>query len=362
MKKLTSLLLALFVVAQFAVPAFAADTSSATINDAALSAISAPAAVDLPAALAGGDTTQATVSMLRIGSTIVMYDNVLYAAPPKGTAYNHNTKTLTLSSYSGGGIYSQLINLKVELKGKNKVGTFVDSNVARGVMSFGGTLTFGGTGTLTFNSKVSGSDIIAAIVATKGITLNGGKLDLTSTGSSLVVGMMTDQGSIRINANKGASVKIYANTSKGGEAAILSRSISVGTNAKTLIRQGTSPSSSVAAKSIATHKEYIASMRANYSITNSKFVSVTGVIIPVNPTKVSVAKTRTLAVGKTITLATTVSPSTATNKSVTFSSSRKSVATVNASGVVRGLSKGQTVITVKTKVGGKTAKCTVTVK
>ena len=85
-------------------------------------------------------------------------------------------------------------------------------------------------------------------------------------------------------------------------------------------------------------------------------VAVTGV--SVNPT------TMTLEMGKTVTgtITATVAPSGATNKSVTWTSSNTSVATVDASGKVTAKSAGNATITVKTADGNKTATCMVTVR
>lgn len=58
----------------------------------------------------------------------------------------------------------------------------------------------------------------------------------------------------------------------------------------------------------------------------------------------------------------TVLPADATNKSVTWSSSDTSVAKVDANGKITGVKPGTAVITCKTKDGGYTARCTVTVK
>ena len=71
--------------------------------------------------------------------------------------------------------------------------------------------------------------------------------------------------------------------------------------------------------------------------------------------------TATLKKGETLTLTATVAPSDAANKSVTWSSSNTSVATVSTSGVVTAIGEGTAVITVKTADGGKTASCTVAV-
>jgi hypothetical protein len=89
--------------------------------------------------------------------------------------------------------------------------------------------------------------------------------------------------------------------------------------------------------------------------------------VKVNPAAVAVTgvtldqATMTLtAGGATGTLVATVAPATATNQSVTWSSSVPAVATV-ANGVVTPLTAGTTTITVTTADGGFTATCTVTV-
>ncbi len=83
-------------------------------------------------------------------------------------------------------------------------------------------------------------------------------------------------------------------------------------------------------------------------------VAVTGVTL----NKATMALT---AGGATGTLVATVAPATATNKSVTWSSSVPAVASVSVNGVVTPLTLGTTTITVTTVDGGLTATCVVTV-
>lgn len=94
--------------------------------------------------------------------------------------------------------------------------------------------------------------------------------------------------------------------------------------------------------------------------TASCTVNVKARVYPV--TGVSLDKTtHTLTEGDTQTLNATVSPSNATNKNVTWSSSDESVAKVDNSGKVTAVKAGTATITVKTEDGGKTASCVVTV-
>ena len=94
---------------------------------------------------------------------------------------------------------------------------------------------------------------------------------------------------------------------------------------------------------------------SSYAISKdgSETVSVSGVSL--NKTSL------TLNPGDTETLTATVLPNNATNKSVTWTSSNTTVATVANNGLVTAKSEGSTTITVKTNDGNKTATCTVTV-
>ena len=71
--------------------------------------------------------------------------------------------------------------------------------------------------------------------------------------------------------------------------------------------------------------------------------------------------TLSLQEGDTGNLVATVAPSTATDKTVTFTSSDAAIATVDNTGKVTAVKAGNADITVTTKDGNKTAKCTLTV-
>ena len=68
----------------------------------------------------------------------------------------------------------------------------------------------------------------------------------------------------------------------------------------------------------------------------------------------------TMQAGKTVVLTATVTPDTALNKEVSWTSSNTSVATVN-NGAITAIKEGTTVITVTTKEGGFNAQCVLTV-
>ena len=84
--------------------------------------------------------------------------------------------------------------------------------------------------------------------------------------------------------------------------------------------------------------------------------------VEVSVTGVSLDKTELdLNEGETFTLTATVSPSNATNKSVTWSSSNTAAATVDSNGKVTAVKAGEATITAKT-ANGQTATCTVIVR
>ena len=80
------------------------------------------------------------------------------------------------------------------------------------------------------------------------------------------------------------------------------------------------------------------------------------------PLKVTLnKKTAILNIGSTEILIPTILPDTATNKEVTWKSSKPSIVTVNSDGCIEAISQGSSIITVTTIDGNKTATCKVTV-
>ena len=93
---------------------------------------------------------------------------------------------------------------------------------------------------------------------------------------------------------------------------------------------------------------------ATCSITvTAEIISVTGVSI--NPPSLS------MAVGDTQTIFAKITPSDATDNTVSWSSSNPSIATVSSSGIVTAKSVGTATVTARTNDGGLTASCNVSV-
>lgn len=133
----------------------------------------------------------------------------------------------------------------------------------------------------------------------------------------------------------------------------------------------TSSNTSSASVSGTTATTATVSVPGNATIGSTSTVTVTTadgptascvVTVGVPVTSVSVApQTDTIGVGRTVTLIETILPATATNKTVTWSTSNATVATVSANGVVTGRGAGVATITVTTADGGKTATASITV-
>lgn len=101
-----------------------------------------------------------------------------------------------------------------------------------------------------------------------------------------------------------------------------------------------------------TYRVYVISdkLKSNPKIVSYSFIKS----ISLNKTEAS------LEPGKTLQLTATVTPASATDQNIAWSSSDKSVATVTSSGLVTAVANGTASITAKT-VNGKTASCTITV-
>ena len=93
------------------------------------------------------------------------------------------------------------------------------------------------------------------------------------------------------------------------------------------------------------------------------FVAGCEVLVKVPVKGVSISKKKaTMTQGETLQLSGSVVPADADNRTLIWSSNKKSVATVDQNGLVTAVGKGKATITVKSAEGKKTKKCTITVK
>lgn len=211
----------------------------------------------------------------------------------------------------------------------NKTITWTSSNTSIATVS-GGKVTGKKAGTVTITAKSHNGKTATAKITVTGIPVTGIKLDKTSL-------TIKDGGTATLKATitpSNATNKSVSWTSSNNNIATVS-------NGKITARKpGTVKITAKAESKSAT---------ATVTVTA---VAVTG--IKVSPTSASVQ------VGKTTTIKATVSPSNASNKTVTWSSANTSIATVNSSGVVTGKKVGTVKITAK--AGGKSATATITVK
>ncbi len=202
----------------------------------------------------------------------------------------------------------------------------------------------------------------------KVVSVNNGELTAKSVGNSTIT-IKTKNGktaSIKINvlSNDIAASSISLNASNKtisiGESFTLSPSIQP-SNATNVTITWSSSNTSVAT----VNNGIIKGIKAGTAIitvrTNNGKTAICNVTVnEVSANSISLNKSSaTIKIGESTTLSATVSPSNATNKTITWSSSNTSVATVN-NGIIKGIKAGTATITAKTS-NGKAATCTITV-
>ncbi len=201
----------------------------------------------------------------------------------------------------------------------------------------GGTVTALKAGTATITATAGGKKGTCSVtVAAKVYSVTGVKLDITSK-------ELTEGESFTLKATvepDNATDKSVTWSSSANDVASVDQSGKV-----TALKAGT-------ATITVTTKD--GSKKATCAITvKAKVIPVTGVTLDASAMEVDE--------GFSFMLTATVNPDNATDKSVTWSSSDATVATVSQTGEVTGVKKGTATITVTTNNGGKTATCTVTV-
>lgn len=164
-----------------------------------------------------------------------------------------------------------------------------------------------------------------------------------------------------------SSIKLNktAQTIVAGKTAILTATISPSnaTNKKVTWSSSNTEVVTVSAKGVVTAKKAGTANITAMAADGSKKSAVCAVTVTQPVTDIKLSKTtQTIVAGKNATLTASVSPSNATNKNVTWTSSNTAVATVSAKGVVTAKKAGSAKITATVADGsGKSAFCTVTV-
>lgn len=205
------------------------------------------------------------------------------------------------------------------------------------------TLRANAAGTATITARLLSDNSIAATktitvssnrVAVTGVTISNTSLSLTTGGSGTLTASVSPE-----NADNKGIVWSSSNTAVA----------TVSNGRVTAVGAGTATVYAAADDN--------ASVRASCTVTVTAPVTVTyvsGIAIGINSASITT--------GSTYSLSPIVSPSDATDKSLSYASSNTSVATVSASGVVTGTGRGLATITVSAKDGsGKKATCLVAV-
>jgi len=215
----------------------------------------------------------------------------------------------------------------------------------------------GNTGSTTGGNTGGGTDTYKPVVYA-GYGADGTKYELIITRTSKAV--------VQFTPRTGDSYALTI-TTKAGATQTSTGKITVSGTTFTLEHTGTGETFSVTVNTNSSSGGTMLSITGDIPIDNSATkVPAPSTLIPPNQTTVAVTgvslkSTTSLVVGGTETLSVVIDPPTATNKTVTWSSSNGSVATVSANGAVTAVTAGTATITVKTVDGNKTAACTVNV-
>lgn len=230
-------------------------------------------------------------------------------------------------------------------EGADTTVTWTSSNTSVATITSGGTVTALTEGTTTITAVCGGKTATCTLTVTDSAPkVNSIVLD-KNTASIDLYNATTVTLTPTVNADVGADTTVTWTSSNTSVATVSKGS---GTEMETITVtahiKGTAIITATCGEKTAT---------CTITVTDSTPVAVTGVSLN--------KSTTSLTVGSNETLIATITPSNATDKSVSWSSSVQSVATVNSDGKVTAIATGTTVITVTTTDGNYTATCTVTV-
>ena len=324
-----------------AVTGISLDKSSATIGYGG--------STTLVATVTPSDATDSNVSWSSSNTSIATVDN--------GVVTGVGTGTATITASCGG--YSDTCTITVSAPDPI---TSVSVSLSSVTLANGDTQQLSAScepstvGSVTYSWSSSNTNV-ATVSSSGKITAsssNTGTAIITCTATDYYGNTRTDTCTVTVQSTvQKYNITIACSNVPGAKVSI--SGYGSGTGSYTVsVPQGTTISYTVGTSGYITETDSFVSGNMDYtrSITLTA-IAVTGVSLNKN--------TLTLSANANETLIATVTPSDALNKSVTWSSSDTSVATVNQSGKVTAKATGTATITVTTSDGGYTANCTVTV-
>ncbi|MBO4547995.1 MAG: Ig domain-containing protein [Abditibacteriota bacterium] len=265
----------------------------------------------------------------------------------------HNGADVELNMYfqqGGGDIYVDGISsLNMLLDGQSLFSGSINKYGQEGYVKV--TVNSLSTWVLTDDSYISELDIASA----NNINLNGHTLYIDGVPfdpAAHVTGVTLDKTSVTLKTGETVTLEATVAPSFAADKGIIWQSYD--TSIATVDKNGK-------VKGVSAGTTTIRAKTRDMGFTAKCKVTVKDPVIPVSGVVLDKTKA-TVDKGKTVTLTATVAPSNATDKKVTWSSYDTSIATVDANGKVKGIAPGTTTIRAKTKDGGFTAKCKVTVK
>ena len=230
------------------------------------------------------------------------------------------------------------LELQASYEPKSSIITWISDNVNVADVTNNGIVTAKGIGSTTITAKIDEETYATCKIEVKNNNVNVSSISVTPNNATLKIGDTITLSKTILPSNA-TNQSVTWSSSNPSVVTVSSNGVVTALSSGTAVITVTT----VDGKKTA---------RANINVLSDN-ISVTG--ISITPSSIS------LEVGKTSSISYIITPSNATNKSVTWSSSNSTVATVSSSGVVTGLSIGTATILVTTIDGGKQAYATVNV-
>lgn len=255
--------------------------------------------------------------------TVNQYGNIAVT----GITLNTNQRTIIL------GQTYQLVATVIPANATNNT-VLWSSNSANGIVSNSGLVTAQSAGSFTITARTQSGNFVATTNFTVIVPVS--SVSISPSSYSLSRNQTTFLSPIVLPANANNKAVTYSSSNN-----------SVAT---------VNSSGRVSALNMGTATITIRTVDGGFTAT-----ATINVVIPVNSVSVN-TRTVNLLNGQTFQAISTVSPTNATNKTVTWSSSNSNIATVSSSGLITGTGNGVAIITVTTNSGSRTATITVNVR